>query len=73
MKPAPIPGGLLSEDPQKEDLERRVHTLKNSTFRRLRLPLQGKSTHFSLRFKSRGTGRARIGKIIIHFDFSTQE
>ncbi|RWA81505.1 MAG: hypothetical protein EOQ31_31675 [Mesorhizobium sp.] len=42
--------------------------IADTTFNDGRIPAQGKSTHFSLIFKSQGSGYAKIGSCVIHFE-----
>lgn len=47
--------------------------IADTTFNQGRIPAQGKSTHFSLIFKSQGTGYAKIGSCVIHFEADGDE
>lgn len=42
--------------------------IADTTFNDGRIPAQGKSTHFSLIFKSQGSGYAKLGSCVIHFE-----
>lgn len=45
----------------------------DTTYNEGRIPAQGSSTHFSLIFKSQGSGYARLGACLIHFEASDEE
>lgn len=47
--------------------------IADTTYNDGRIAAQGKSTHFSLIFKSQGTGYAKIGACVIHFEADGDE
>lgn len=54
-------------DPENEDAVDEVANVYKTTFKNQRVSAVGSSTHISLRFKSSGTGEAKLGSAVIHF------
>lgn len=50
-----------------------IGTIHNSTFRQGTHPVEGKSTHISLIFKSIGQGPHKLGSAVIHYDGDDDE
>ncbi len=59
------PTELTVEDP--------VNVLSKTTYNGDKLPQIGSSTHLSLRFRSQGTGAARLSSVVIHHDLDADE
>lgn len=57
-----------SMDPADLATEEQIATVWQTTYNGNRIPMVGSSTHISLRLKSKGSGPARIGALLIHFD-----
>jgi hypothetical protein len=54
-------------DPVNPDASDMVATVEKSTFPNNRMPMTGRSTHISNRFKTRSAERAKIGSVLIHY------
>jgi hypothetical protein len=63
----------LALDPENEDAVDTVANIYKTTYKNHRVPAEGKSTHISLRFRSTGTGEAKLGAAVIHFDGDADE
>lgn len=64
---------FLAQDATDLTLEREVGVFTKSTFKLGNLPVNGKSSHFSLRFESVDSAFAKIGRVVIHFKPGRQE
>jgi hypothetical protein len=60
-----VRAGLEINDEDASDL---VATIDATTYSERRIPALGRSTHCSLRFRSSGTGYAKLGAAVIHFE-----
>jgi hypothetical protein len=54
-------------DPTNPDAVDTVAIVEKSTFPNNRMPLTGRSTHISKRFKTRSAMRAKVGSVLIHY------
>jgi len=57
--------GMNLDDPDEREL---VATLTGPTFSRMRYDAAGRGTHFTIRMVGSGSGAARIGNIIVHYE-----
>jgi hypothetical protein len=64
---------FICEDPFDWSKEKQIASITRSTFREGRVQINRHSTHFSLRFKSKGNCGAKLGKVLVHYDNSFQE
>jgi hypothetical protein len=63
----------LALDPENEDAVDVVANIYKTTFKYDRIPAEGASTHISLRFQSTGTGAAKLGSAVVHFEGDADE
>jgi hypothetical protein len=63
----------LALDPVNEDAVDVVANIYKTTFKYERIPAEGASTHISLRFQSTGTGAAKLGSAVVHFEGDADE
>lgn len=56
--------GMQPTDTAAEEL---LTTIYETTFNRDKIPVNGASTHISLRFKSTGSGNAVLGSAVVHY------
>jgi hypothetical protein len=63
----------LALDPENEDAVDVVANVYKTTFKYDRIPAEGASTHISLRFQSTGTGPAKLGSAVVHFEGDADE
>ena len=54
-------------------VEDEVNVLYETSYNRDKLPQIGSSTHLSLRFRSQGSGPARLSAVVIHHDLDADE
>ena len=54
-------------DPRAPNVYERVAQFDEPTYTLQRIPMNGNTTHFKLRFRSAGTGYARLSNIAIHY------
>jgi hypothetical protein len=57
----------MAMDPTDLTASDKIATLTQSTFPDKRIPAEGSSTHFGLRFKTLGDGPAKLGAAVIHY------
>lgn len=60
-------------EPSRSDSPDLLGKIVNSTFTKGRHPGQGSSTHISLIFRSKGTGKATLGSAVIHYEASDDQ
>jgi hypothetical protein len=58
----------VAMDPDNQDAQDSICTIKRSTFNEGMIDGEGKFNHISVRFKSKGDGQAKLGAVAIHFD-----
>ena len=59
---------FASYDPLAPTVEDEVATLTGTTFMRLDMPMLGESPFVKLRFVSTGSGAARLGNVVAHYE-----
>ncbi len=59
--------------PTNEDASDKIATLFETTYNQERVPSLGRSTHISPRFKTVGTGYARLSAVVIHYASDADE
>lgn len=59
--------------PTALEVEDDVNVLYETSYNRDKLPQIGSSTHLSLRFRSQGSGQARLSAVVIHHDLDADE
>lgn len=57
----------MAAQPTDENAEDASLVVFETTYNQGRIPLQHASSHISLRFRSRGSGEARLGAVVIHY------
>lgn len=57
--------GMSPQNTAASDL---IGVVSATTFEDQRVPAEGRSTHFSLRFKGQGTGRKLVSSSVLHFE-----
>lgn len=63
----------ISTDPNFPDTSEVLGMVVDTTYVSERLPAQGASTHFSLTYRSKGNGPAKLGAIVIHYDADEED
>lgn len=64
---------FAATQPTNQAAEDQVATLFETTFNADRIPAIGEATHISLRFRSKGSGPAKVSSAVIHYEGGADE